>query len=117
MPCGSALLLVSTLLSMIAILVQVWFGKHNSSYNSCCSNMWRCLVFLLHVGEQVIMKPSTMQIFVKTLSGKTITLDVEASASIQHVKAKVQDKAGIPLNQQRLIFAGRQIEDGHILSD
>ena len=74
-------------------------------------------VMLVMVMALAPVSALAMQIFVKTLTGKTITLEVEPNDSVDAIKAKIQEKEGIAPDMQRLIFAGRQLEEGKTLSD
>lgn len=73
--------------------------------------MLSCLLLLFSLST------FAMEIYVKLATGKIITLEVEKSTTIESIKLKVEDQIGIPVDQQRLLFAGKQLEDGRTVSD
>ena len=93
---------------------RVSLGDSSSSSSSSSSLILRNVV-LGQDGHQ--LRGGAMQLFVKTLTGKTVSIEVEEGESIEDVKAKISEKEGVPPEQQRLIFGGQQLEDSKTLDD
>jgi len=108
------ILLIVSLLFSFEFVESVGWGRSQIPFGSFGAKS--ALVSPSSV-EKVLKFRGGMQVFVKTLSGKTISVDVEPDESVESLKAKIREKEGVPLDQQRIIFGGKHLDELKTLSD